>query len=34
MDRIGVENRFQLALVLGATGTAPIPGPHIKKDER
>lgn len=28
MDRIGVENRFQLALILGATGTAPLPAPY------
>jgi DNA-binding CsgD family transcriptional regulator len=27
MDRIGVENRFQLALVLGAHRAAPLPGP-------
>jgi DNA-binding NarL/FixJ family response regulator len=25
MDRIGVENRFQLALVLGASHTIPLP---------
>lgn len=25
MQRYGVENRFQLALVLGATGAAPLP---------
>ena len=25
MDRLGVENRFQLALLLGAAGAAPIP---------
>jgi DNA-binding CsgD family transcriptional regulator len=24
MDRIGVDNRFQLALILGAHGTAPL----------
>jgi DNA-binding CsgD family transcriptional regulator len=28
MDRLGVENRFQLAVVLGATGTVPAPPPH------
>ena len=26
MDRLGVENRFQLALLLGAAGAAPLPG--------
>lgn len=25
MDRLGVENRFQLALLLGAAGAAPLP---------
>ena len=25
MDRLGVENRFQLALVLGATSSTPLP---------
>ncbi|MFY1694170.1 LuxR C-terminal-related transcriptional regulator [Solwaraspora sp. WMMA2101] len=25
MDRLGVENRFQLAILLGASGTAPLP---------
>jgi DNA-binding CsgD family transcriptional regulator len=25
MDRLGVENRFQLALLLGASGAAPLP---------
>jgi DNA-binding CsgD family transcriptional regulator len=33
MDRIGVENRFQLALILGATGTAPLPAPYGQKDD-
>jgi DNA-binding CsgD family transcriptional regulator len=33
MDRVGVENRFQLALVLGATGTAPLPAPYGQKDD-
>ncbi|MFK3979958.1 LuxR C-terminal-related transcriptional regulator [Micromonospora sp. NPDC050397] len=28
MDRLGVENRFQLALLLGAAGAAPIPSPR------
>lgn len=28
MDRLGVDNRFQLALVLGATGTVLAPPPH------
>lgn len=28
MDRLGVENRFQLALLLGAAGAAPIPKPR------
>ncbi|MEO3748609.1 LuxR C-terminal-related transcriptional regulator [Plantactinospora sp. B5E13] len=28
MDRLGVENRFQLALVLGAAGAAPEPPRH------
>lgn len=34
MDRVGVENRFQLALVLGATGTAPLPGPYGQKEDQ
>jgi DNA-binding NarL/FixJ family response regulator len=28
MDRLGVENRFQLALLLGAAGAAPRPPRH------
>lgn len=28
MDRLGVENRFQLALLLGAAGAAPQPPRH------
>jgi DNA-binding CsgD family transcriptional regulator len=31
MDRIGVENRFQLALILGATGAASLPAPCVVK---
>jgi DNA-binding CsgD family transcriptional regulator len=32
MDRVGVENRFQLALVLGATGTVSPPAPYDSSD--
>lgn len=32
MDRLGVENRFQLALVLGATGSTPLPETYLQKD--
>jgi DNA-binding CsgD family transcriptional regulator len=34
MDRIGVDNRFQLALILGAHGTAPLSPvlPHERPD--
>ncbi|BCB77699.1 hypothetical protein GCM10022251_64140 [Phytohabitans flavus] len=39
MDRVGVDNRFQLALVLGSTGAAPMPprtspGPNGPDDAR
>ncbi|WP_326553794.1 helix-turn-helix transcriptional regulator [Micromonospora sp. NBC_01813] len=32
MDRLGVENRFQLAVLLGASGTAPLP-PTYQPDQ-
>jgi DNA-binding NarL/FixJ family response regulator len=32
MDRLGVENRFQLALLLGAAGAAPPPPRHGDSD--
>jgi DNA-binding CsgD family transcriptional regulator len=32
MDRLGVENRFQLALVLGAAGATPLPAPYRQED--
>ncbi|MGX6605968.1 LuxR C-terminal-related transcriptional regulator [Micromonosporaceae bacterium Da 78-11] len=33
MDRLGVENRFQLALLLGAAGAAPLPGAEPAADD-
>jgi DNA-binding NarL/FixJ family response regulator len=34
MDRLGVENRFQLALLLGASGTLRLCGPRPDDQQR
>ena len=33
MDRLSVENRFQLALVLGAAGAVPLPDSYREEED-
>jgi DNA-binding CsgD family transcriptional regulator len=32
MDRLSIENRFQLAVVLGAAGAVPLPAPYREEE--